>query len=160
MPKRIGVRLPVLVTLMLMICALPLANAASVRTFLTFRVTTRTQSAVVNIGQDLQIEVGVDGVTPSKWQWYFNEAPIAQDGNERVYNLVNAKLEDAGIYRMEAYDEQSRLLVSIDVNVRVIDPYALPESGDDSLPVSVAFFALGAGVLIMTLALVKRARRV
>ena len=52
-----------------------IAEGGAIRTYLTFRITTRTQSAIVNAGEDLQIEVGVEGVTPTRYQWYFEGQP-------------------------------------------------------------------------------------
>ena len=42
---------------------------------------------------------------------------------------------------MEAYTGD-KLQVKVEVNVRVIDPTELPETGDDSVPVGYAFAAL------------------
>ena len=92
-----------------------------------------TQDSVLNIGEDLSMEATVEGVVPAVYQWYFNNEPIA-GANHRVYNIVNAQLADAGTYRMDAFDESGKMLLSVDVAVRVIDPNAVPESGDSSLP--------------------------
>ena len=96
MQKRVGIRAFALVLMMLFIAGSALAENGAIRTYLTFRITTRTQSAVVNVGEDLQIEVGVSGVEPTSWQWYFKGEPIEQNGDQRIYNLLNATEEDAG----------------------------------------------------------------
>lgn len=64
MQKRVGIRAFALVLMMLFVAGPALAESGAIRTYLTFRITTRTQSAVVNEGEDLQIEVGVNGVEP------------------------------------------------------------------------------------------------
>jgi len=134
-------------------CAL--AETGAIRTYLTFRITTRTQSAIVDVGEDLQIEVGVEGVQPTRYQWYFEGEAIEKNGNERIYNLLNARPEDAGIYTMEAYTGDN-LALKVEVNVRVINPTVIPASGDDSLPVEIAFVFAGAVVAFMTILLKKR----
>lgn len=134
-------------------CAL--ADTGAIRTYLTFRITTQTQSAIVDVGEDLQIEVGVEGVAPTHYQWYFEGTPILQNGNERVYNLVNAQMEDAGIYTLEAYTG-SALALKVEVNVRVINPTVIPASGDDSMPVEVAFAFAGAAAVMLSVLLKKR----
>ena len=150
---RTHARLGFICFLVLAVMAMSFAAAESgaIRTYLTFRITTRTQSAIVNVGEDLQIEVGVEGVTPTRYQWYFEGEPIQVNGNERVYNLVNAQNEDAGIYCMEAYSGD-KLQVKVEVNVRVIDPTELPETGDGSVPVEAVFAVMvlsGAALFVL-----------
>lgn len=132
-----------------------LAETGAIRTYLTFRITTQTQSAIVDVGEDLQIEVGVEGVEPTRYQWYFEGKPIERNGNERIYNLLNAQMEDEGIYTMEAYTGD-KLALRVEVNVRVINPTVIPASGDDSLPVEFAFAFAGAAVVMMAALLKKR----
>lgn len=150
-----------IVAVMLILClsAGALAEAGAIRTYLTFRITTQTQSAIVNVGEDLQIEVGVEGVTPTSYQWYFEGEPIAENGNERIYNLLNATMDDAGIYTMEAYNG-SDLQLKVEVNVRVINPTVIPASGDDSLPVQAAVFAAAALGAVLMVLLKRRSVRV
>lgn len=155
MQKRVGIRAFALVLMMLFIAGSALAETGAIRTYLTFRITTRTQSAVVNVGEDLQIEVGVDGVEPTSWQWYFKGEPITQDGDQRIYNLLNATGEDAGLYCLKAYKDDA-LVVSVDVNVRVIDAVVMPASGDGSMPVAYAFAALAMGLAALMLLGYKR----
>ena len=131
------------------------AETGAIRTYLTFRITTQTQSAIVDVGEDLQIEVGVDGVQPTSYQWYFEGQPIEKNGNERIYNLLNAQVEDAGIYTMEAYTGND-LALKVEVNVRVINPTVIPAAGDDSIPVEAAFGVTAAALIAMTALLKKR----
>lgn len=135
----------------LMMFSAPAVAEQMVSTTLVMRVSHMTQNAVVDAGEDLSMEVNIDGVTPDSYQWYFNDAPIA-GANQKVYNIVNAQVEDAGVYRMDAFDADGKLLVSMDVSARVIDGN-VPKSGDSSLPVEAAAAAMGvaAAGLILTL---------
>ena len=54
-------------------------------------------------GEDLSMEVNVEGVSPTSYQWYFEGVPIA-GADQRVYNIVDATVEDAGVYRLDAFD--------------------------------------------------------
>jgi len=154
MPKRMAVRTLIAFLLIVVFAGAALAEGP-IRTYLTFRITTRTQSAIANVGEDLQIEVGVDGVEPTEWQWYFEGEAIEEDGDQRIYNIVNAQTEDAGIYTLQAYRD-GRMVLKVDVNVRVIDTTFIPASGDDSMPVYAAFIALGAALCAMTVLVRKR----
>ncbi|MBQ5771437.1 MAG: immunoglobulin domain-containing protein [Clostridia bacterium] len=152
--KTAGVLLAVILAFVICFsCAF--AENGAIRTYLTFRITTQTQSAIVDVGEDLQIEVGVDGVEPTRYQWYFEGKAIERNGNERIYNLLNAQMEDAGIYTLEAYTGEA-LALKVEVNVRVINPTVIPASGDNSLPVEMAFGAAGAAVIFMAVLLKKR----
>ena len=82
----------------------------------------------------------MSGVEPARYQWYFEDEAI-EGADQRVYNLVNAGLEDAGIYRLDAFDESGKMLLSMDVSVRVVDD-RVPKSGDDSRPVAAAAMGL------------------
>ena len=57
--------------------------------------------------------------------------------------IVNAAVEDSGIYRMDAFDENGDMLLSMEIAARVIDD-TVPKSGDSSLPVGAAFAVLAA----------------
>jgi LPXTG-motif cell wall-anchored protein len=110
-----------------------------------------TQNAVVKAGEDLSIEVGIDGVEPVQYQWYFNDVPI-ESANQKVFNIVNAKPENTGVYRMDAFDANGKMLVSMDIAARVLED-TVPQAGDRSMPVAVAFAAIllcsGALVFLM-----------
>ena len=109
-----------------------------------------TQNAVVDVGEDLSIEVSIEGVNPSQYQWYFNDAPI--DGaNQRVYNIDNAQPENTGVYRLDAFDEEGNMVVSMDVSARVLEA-EVPQAGDGSVPVGFAFAGLAlCGALLAVL---------
>ena len=86
----------------------------SISTTVVMRVSRMTQNAVVKAGEDLSIEVGIDGVEPQTYQWFFNDVPL--DGaNQKVYNIVNAQPEHTGVYRMDAFDANGKMLVSMDI---------------------------------------------
>lgn len=157
MYRRTAKKTALFLLLAVMLAGFALADGTPISTYINFRVSTPTQSSVVNVGQDLQIEVGVNGIEPTSWQWYFKGEPIAENGTSRVFNIINAQPEDAGIYRMMGY-VGDQLVLSVDVNVRVIDTSKVPASGDDSLPVYYAFCAAGCCVtLICVLARKRRA---
>ena len=144
------------VLLALLVGTVAWANAeGTISTTVLMRVSHMTQNAVVNAGEDLSIEVSVDGVTPSSYQWYFNDAPI-EGATQKVYNLVNAQSEETGVYRMDAFDEAGTMLVSMDVSVRVVDD-GVPQSGDSSMPVGFAIAGLFACGAMLAILLRKRA---
>ena len=133
--------------ILLGVCAL----AEEISTTVVMRVSRMTQSAIVNVGEDLTLEIGIDGVQPASYQWYFQGALIP-DADQSVYTIANAQVTDSGTYRMEAFDADGKMLVSMDINARVIEE-TIPKSGDGSLPVgaAAAAFLLAAAVLAMTL---------
>ena len=135
------------------LAALMLAGVAvaenTISTTVVLRVSRMAQSAIVNVGEDLSMEVNIDGIAPARYQWYFGDAKI-EGADQKVYTIVNAKLEDAGTYRLDAFDDAGRMVVSMDIAARVIDP-KVPKSGDNSLPVSAAMGAVGvaaAGIVL------------
>ncbi len=151
--KRIVAGLGVVVMLiMLLACA---SAEGAISTTVLMRVSKMTQNAVVDVGEDLSIEVSVDGVEPTQYQWYFNDAPI--DGaNQKVYNIVNAQPEHTGVYRMDAFDENGRMLVSMDVVARVRED-EVPQAGDGTLGVGFAFAGIAACAGALVVALRRRA---
>ena len=150
-------RIAKLIAMMTAVLMLMSAAAAqeAINTTVTMRVSRMTQSAVVKAGEDLSIEVGIDGVEPAGYQWYFNDAPI--DGaDQKVYNIVDARPEDTGVYRMDAFDENGAMLVSMDVSARVLED-EVPQAGDGSLPVGVAFAGLAVCGALLAVLLRRRA---
>ena len=140
----------VLAALMLMIGVCAVAEGM-ISTTVVMRVSKMTQSAVVNAGEDLSMEVNIDGVEPASYQWYF-EATAISGATQKAYSIVNAQVENSGVYRMDAFDADGRMLVSMDISARVIDD-AIPQSGDGSMPVGVAAaaFVMAAGSMTMVL---------
>ena len=143
-----------LVAIMLFASVCALADG-TISTTVLMRVSRMTQNAVVNAGEDLSIEVSIDGVEPASYQWYFNDAPI-EGANQKVYNIVNAQPEHTGVYRMDAFDENGAMLVSMDVSARVLED-EVPQAGDESLPVGMAM--AGIAVCGALLAVLLRKRR-
>ena len=136
------------IMLLASVCAFA-ENAIS--TTVVMRVSRMTQNAVVKAGEDLSIEVGIDGVEPQTYQWFFNDVPL-NGANQKVYNIVNAQPEHTGVYRMDAFDANGKMLVSMDIAARVLED-TVPQAGDSSMPVGVALaaMALCGGALIVLL---------
>ena len=138
--KRRTFRVLALVALLLLLGSAVAEGVIS--TTVVMRVSHLTQDAVVDAGEDLSMEVNIDGVSPASYQWYFEGAPIS-GADQRVYNIVNAAVEDSGVYRMDAFDENGDMLLSMEIAARVIDD-TVPKSGDSSMPVGAAFAVLAA----------------
>ena len=126
-----------------------------ISTTLVMRVSHVTKSAVVNAGEDLSMEISIDGVAPASYRWYLNDQPI-EGADQKVYTLVNAQVDDAGTYRMDAFDADGKLVVSMDISVRVIDPN-VPKSGDGSLPMAPVIAVMGAAALVLIVMLRREA---
>lgn len=126
-----------------------------ITTTVVMRVSHMTQNAVVDVGEDLSMEVNIDGVNPTSYQWYFDGTPIS-GATQRVYNLVNAQPEDTGVYRLDAFDADGKMLVSMDISARVIDD-TVPKSGDDSIPLNVVWTAMGMAGTVLMIAVRRRA---
>ena len=135
---------------LLALCALCWSAALAegvVSTSVVMRVSRLTQDAIVDEGEDLSMEVNMDGVTPTAYQWYFNDAPI--DGAvQKVFNIVDAKVADAGIYRLDAFGEEGQMLLSMDLAVRV-NSREVPKSGDHSLPVAAVAASMGLALALL-----------
>ncbi len=133
-------RLAAILLAVMLLCSAFAGAEGSISTTVLMRRSRMTQNAVVDVGEDLSIEVSIEGVNPSQYQWYFNDAPI--DGaNQRVYNIVNAQPENTGVYRLDAFDEEGNMVVSMDVSARVLEA-EVPQAGDGSVPVGFAFAGL------------------
>lgn len=128
-----------------------------VTTTVVMRVSHMTQNAVVDAGEDLSMEVNIDGAAPASYQWYFDGVPIP-GATQKVYNIVDAQVEDAGVYRLDAFDADGGMIVSMDISARVIDD-VVPQSGDDSLPLPAVWAAMGASALGLALAVRRRGAR-
>ena len=141
-------KIAALVAVLLLTCGAWAENMIS--TTVVLRVSHMTQNAVVDAGEDLSMEVNIEGVEPASYQWYFEDAPIA-GANQKVYSIVNAQPENTGLYRMDAFDGEGRMVVSMDISARVVTP-DVPKAGDSSLPVGAALAAMAAaaGLLVVT----------
>ena len=154
------VKMRIMKLLAAMMAALVLIGACAVAegaigTTVVMRVSRMTQNAVVDAGEDLSIEVNIDGVEPDSYQWYFNDAPI-QGASQKVLNIVNAQSEDTGLYRLDAFDADGDMLVSMDIAARVVEDQ-VPQSGDDSMPVGFAFAGMALCAAMMIALLRRRA---
>ena len=141
---------PLLVAIMLLVSLYACAEG-SISTTVVMRISRMTQNAVVNAGEDLSIEVVIDGVEPASYQWYFNDVPI-EGATQKVYTIANAQPEHTGVYRLDAFDDAGKMLVSMDVSARVLEE-TVPQAGDSSMPVGLAVAALAicGGLLAMLL---------
>lgn len=138
--------------LMMGVCAVA---EGVISTTVVMRVSKMTQSAVVNAGEDLSMEVNIEGVEPASYQWYFEDTQIS-GANQKAYSIVNAQVENSGVYRMDAFDADGRMLVSMDISARVIDN-TIPQSGDGSMPVGVAVAVVVMAAVAVALVLRRRA---
>jgi len=147
--KRYVRKIAVLLSVLILVIAACAAAEGAISTTVVMRVSRMTQSAVVNAGEDLSMEVNIDGVNPSAYQWYFQDEKIV-GANQKAYSIVNAQVENSGVYRMDAFDENGKMLVSMDISARVIDN-TIPQSGDGSMPVGIAaaVFAAAAAALVL-----------
>ena len=120
-----------------------------ISTTVVMRVSRMTQNAVVDVGEDLSMEVNIDGVVPASYQWFF-EGQAIEGADQRVYSIVNAQVEDSGVYRMDAFDAEGDMVVSMDISARVIDN-TVPKSGDSSMSMgfAAALFAAAAAALLI-----------
>jgi len=150
MKKIVGV----IAVLVLLVSACALAEGV-ISTSVVMRVSRMTQNAVVDVGEDLSMEVNIDGVTPTSYQWFFEGEAIA-GADQRVYSIVNAQVEDSGVYRLDAFDENGSMVVSMDISARVIDN-TVPKSGDGSMPMGVAAAMFVAAAVALAIVFRRRA---
>ena len=154
--NRVLGRLAALFLAIMLLASMCACGEGSIATTVVMRVSRMTQNAVIKAGEDLSIEVGIDGVEPAQYQWYFNDVPI-EGANQRVYNIVNAQPENTGVYRMDAFDENGKMLVSMDIAARVLED-TVPQAGDGSMPVGVAFAAIALCGGLLVILMRRRAR--
>lgn len=154
--NRVLGRLAALLLAIMLLASVCACGEGSIATTVVMRVSRMTQNAVIKAGEDLSIEVGIDGVEPAQYQWYFNDVPI-EGANQRVYNIVNAQPENTGVYRMDAFDENGKMLVSMDIAARVLED-TVPQAGDGSMPVGVAFAAIALCGGLLVILMRRRAR--
>ena len=154
--NRLWARLAVLLMAIMLLTPVCASGEGTIATTVVMRVSRMTQNAVVKAGEDLSIEVSIDGVEPAKYQWYFNDVPM-EGATQRVYNIVNAQPENTGVYRMDAFDEGGKMLVSMDIAARVLED-AVPQAGDSSMPVGFAFGGIALCGSLLAVLLRRRAR--
>ena len=141
-------RIAVLLAALCLACCWAAVAENAVSTNVVMRVSRLVQDSVVNEGEELSMEVNMEGMEPASYQWYFNDVPI--DGAvQKVYNIVNAREEDAGVYRLDAFDANGKMVLSVDLAVRVVSK-KVPQSGDASLPLSAVLLAMGAAAALLT----------
>lgn len=145
--KRLMKKLIGLLAVLVMLASACAFAEGVISTSVVMRVSRMTQNAVVDVGEDLSMEVNINGVEPASYQWFF-EGEAIEGADQRVYSIVNAQVEDSGLYRMDAFDENGAMVVSMDISARVIDA-TVPKSGDGSMSMGMAavLFVLSALVL-------------
>lgn len=147
MNRKIKMIAVVMALVMLLAGIVALAEGGKISTSVLMRVSRMTQSAVANVGEDLTMEVNVGGVEPAAYQWYFGDQAI-ENANQKVYTIVDASVEDSGVYRMDAFDANGRMLVSMDISARVIDP-DIPKAGDNSMTAGAAVMLFAGAALVL-----------
>ena len=145
-----------LVVLAMLVAAVGSAYAMSAN--VVMKVSRTAQDSVVNAGEDLTIDVQLDGVAPAMYKWYFEDTLI-DDAADRVYTIRRAEVEDAGMYRMEAFGDDGAMLVSMEFAVRVIED-ELPQAGDNTLSIGLVSGIMLLSAAAMAAAIVRSRRTV
>lgn len=145
-------RIFIAITAIIMMLAASVCTAQALSAGVVMTVSRTTQDSIINEGENLTIDVQLDSVEPAVYRWYYNnELIINADAN--VYTIASAVPEDAGMYKVEAYSEDGKMLVTMEFSVRVIDN-ALPKSGDDTIGLgciasTISVCAAGMAVLVI-----------
>ena len=129
----------VMLAVMIVTCA---GAEGAISANVVMKVSRTAQDSIINEGEDLSIDVNIDGVEPASYRWYFGEEPIS-GANYSMHSISAATMDDAGMYRVEAFDEEGGMLVSMDFNVRVMEK-AMPKSGDNTVSAGVVAGAMAA----------------
>ena len=145
----------VMLAVMVVTCA---GAEGAISANVVMKVSRTAQDSVINEGEDLSIDVNIDGVEPASYRWYFGEEPIS-GANYSMHSISAATMDDAGMYRVEAFDDEGGMLVSMDFNVRVMEK-AMPKSGDDTLGAGVVAGAMAVFAAIACALFVRRRRAV
>ena len=131
----------------LALCAFVCVAAQAISANVVMKTSKVAQDSIVNEGEDLSISVSLDDDSITAYRWYFNDEPITGAIYDS-YDIISAAPDDAGLYRMDAFDAESKMIVSMEFNVRVIEK-ALPKAGDDTLSKGalIAMMAAAAGAM-------------
>lgn len=121
------------------------AAAQAISANVVMKVSRTAQDSIINEGEDLSISVDIDGEAPASYIWYFGDEAIS-GANYPLYSITAAAPQDAGVYRVEAFDDKGGMLLSMEFNVRVIEK-ALPKSGDNTLDAGIMIGAIAAAGL-------------
>lgn len=153
--KRLA-RIAVLFSLLAATLVAAAGGAQALSASVVMKISHTAQDPIVNVGEDLTIDVDIEGVEPVMCRWFF-EDELIQGAEGCVLGIASATLEDAGTYRMEAYAADGAMLVSMEFAVRVVDR-ALPRSGDNTLDAGVVTGGMTLGVAGLTTLMVRRRR--
>lgn len=129
------------------------AAASALSANVVMKVSRTAQDSIINEGEDLLIDVVLEGIEPASYVWYF-EDEVIPGAVFRSYTIASATVLDAGTYRIEAFGEDGGMLVSMEFSVRVIEK-ALPKSGDNTMGFGSMAAIMGAMGLAITGAAVK-----
>lgn len=141
------------IVIALLIAAAGCAYALSAN--VVMKVSRTAQDSVINVGEDLTIDIALDGVEPARYMWYF-EDELIDGADDKAYTIIRATVDDAGMYRMDAYGDDGAMLVSMEFAVRVIEE-KLPQAGDNTLGIGAVAGIMGAAATAMGVA-IKRSR--
>lgn len=140
----------------LALCAFVCVAAQAISANVVMKTSKVAQDSIVNEGEDLSISVSLDDPSITAYRWYFNDAPIT-GAIYSAYDIISAKPDDAGLYRMDAFDADGRMIVSMEFNVRVIEK-ALPKAGDGTLSRGALIAMMAAAAGMMSFLIIRKRR--
>ena len=140
----------------LALCAFVCVAAQAISANVVMKTSKVAQDSIVNEGEDLSISVALDDASITAYRWYFNDEPLT-GAIYASYDLIAATPDDAGLYRMDAFDAEGRMVVSMEFNVRVIEK-ALPKAGDGTLGKGALAAMMAAAAGAMTFLIVRKRR--
>lgn len=144
--------------IMLAVVAVTVAGAAhAISANVVMKVSRTAQDSIINEGEDLSIDVNFEGIEPASYRWFFGEDAIS-GANYSCHTIAAATPADAGTYRVEAFDAEGGMLVSMDFSVRVVEK-EMPRSGDDTLDAGIVAGIMAAAGLVVTGAAAAKKRR-
>ena len=115
--NRVFSMIAALVAVLLLTCGAWAENMIS--TTVVLRVSRMTQSAVVDAGEDL-LDGGQHRRRGARRRISgISKTPPSPARTRRSTRIVNAQPEDTGLYRMDAFDGEGRMVVSMDISARV-----------------------------------------
>jgi len=144
--------------IMLAVMSVTIAGAAhAISANVVMKVSRTAQDSIINEGEDLSIDVNFEGIDPASYRWFFDDVAI----NGAIYSchtIASATPADAGTYRVEAFDAEGGMLVSMDFSVRVVEK-EMPKSGDGTIDAGViAGIMVAAAMTIAGAAYAKKRR--
>ena len=142
----------IVVSTIAMMLAASAYTAQALSAGVVMTVSRTTQDSIITEGENLTIDVQLDEVEPALYRWYFND-DLIPGATANIYTISSALPEDAGMYRVEAYSENGKMLVTMEFSVRVIEN-ALPKSGDNTIEIGIittAMIVCAAGIAALVI---------